>query len=87
MSEYKDEIYLLIILFLMILASLAPSINAEINSKEECIKEGSITMCREVYTRVTTDWHINGEYKLKEDANERTEIFYCTVRWPIHPCV
>ena len=66
MSEYKDEIYLLIILFLVILASLTPTINAEINSKEECVKESSITMCREVYTRVTTDWHIKGEYKSKE---------------------
>ena len=66
MSEYKDEIYLLIILFLVILASLAPVINAEINSKEECVKEDSITMCREVYTRVMTDWHIKSEYKLKE---------------------
>ena len=63
MSEYKDEIYLLIILFLVIIAAL---INASINSKEECVKECSITMCREVYTRVTTDWHIKGEYKLKE---------------------
>jgi hypothetical protein len=66
MSNYKDEIYLLIILFLVILASFAPAINAEINSKEECRKEGSITMCREVYTRVTTDWHVKGEYKPKE---------------------
>ena len=66
MSEHKDEIYLLIICFLVILASSAPTINAEINSKEECVKEGSITMCREVYTRVTTDWHIKSEYKLKE---------------------
>lgn len=66
MSEHKDEIYLLIILFLVILAALAPTLNAEINSKEECVKDGSITMCREVYTRVTTDWHIKGEYKLKE---------------------
>lgn len=66
MSEYKDEIYLLIILFLVILAASGPVINAEIHSKEECVKEGSITMCREVYTRVTTDWHIKDEYKLKE---------------------
>ena len=66
MSNYKDEIYLLIILFLVILASFTPAINAEINSKEECMKEGSITMCREVYTRVTTDWHVKGEYKPKE---------------------
>lgn len=66
MSEHKDEIYLLIILFLVILAASAPVINAEINSKEECVKDGSITMCREVYTRVTTDWHIKGEYKLKD---------------------
>lgn len=58
MSEHKDEIYLLIIWFLVILAVLMPVINSEINSKEECVKEGSITMCREVYTRVTTDWHI-----------------------------
>ena len=63
MSNYKDEIYLLIILFLVILASFAPTINAEINSKEECREEGSITMCREVYTRVTTDWHVKGENK------------------------
>lgn len=73
MSSHKDEIYLLIILFLVIVASLSPSINAEINSKEECVKEGAITMCREVYTRVTTDWHIKGEYKLKDDDNERTD--------------
>lgn len=66
MSEHKDEIYLLIICFMVILASSDPVINAEINSKEECVKEGSITMCREVYTRVTTDWHIKSEYKLKE---------------------
>lgn len=67
MSEHKDEIYLLIILFLVIIASLAPSINAEINSKEECRKEGTITVCREVYIRVTTDWHIKSEYKSKEE--------------------
>lgn len=66
MSEHKDEIYLLIILFLVILAASAPVINAEINSKEECVKDGSITKCREVYTRVTTDWKIKGEYKLKD---------------------
>ena len=66
MSEHKDEIYLLIILFLVILAASAPVINAEIHSKEECVKDGSITICREVYTRVTTDWHIKSEYKLKE---------------------
>lgn len=66
MSEHKDEIYLLIICFMVILASSDPVINAEINSKEECVKEGFITMCREVYTRVTTDWHIKSEYKLKE---------------------
>jgi len=66
MSEYKEEIYLLIILFLVIIAALTPVINAEIHSKEECVKEGSITMCREVYIRVTTDWHIKGEYKLEE---------------------
>ena len=63
MSEHKDEIYLLIILFLVILAVLTPFIKEEIHSKEECRKEGSITVCREVYTRVTTDWHVKGEYK------------------------
>lgn len=63
MSEHKDEIYLLIILFLVILAVLMPNIKAEIHSKEECRKEGSITICREVYTFVTTDWHIKGENK------------------------
>ena len=62
MNEHKDEIYLLIILFIVIIAALAPTINAEINSKEECRKEGTITMCRDVYTRVTTDWHIKVEY-------------------------
>lgn len=63
MSNYKDEIYLLIILFLVILSVLTPYIKAEIHSKEECRKEGSITICREVYTFVTTDWHIKGEHK------------------------
>lgn len=63
MSEHKDEIYLLIILFLVILSVLTPVINAKIHSEEECRKEGSITVCREVYTCVTTDWHIKGEYK------------------------
>lgn len=58
MSEHKDEIYLLIILLLVILSVLTPYIKAEIHSKEECVKVGSITMCREVYTCVTTDWHI-----------------------------
>ena len=62
----KDEIYLLIIWFLVILAVLTSVIIAETNSKEECVKEGSITMCREVYTLVTTDWHIKVEYKLEE---------------------
>lgn len=66
MSEHKDEIYLLIILFLVILAVLTPYIKAEIHSKEECVKEGTITMCREVYTHVTTDWHVKGEYRPKE---------------------
>jgi hypothetical protein len=66
MSEYKDEIYLLIILFLVILSYLTPVIKAEIHSKEECIKEGSVIMCREVYTCVTRDWHITGEYKPRE---------------------
>ena len=66
MSEHKDEIYLLIILFLVILSVLTPYIKAEIHSNEECRKEGTITMCREVYTSVTTDWHIKGEYKPKE---------------------
>lgn len=77
MSEYKDEIYLLIILFLVILAAFAPTINAEINSKEECVKEGSITMCREVYTRVTTDWHIKGNTRERRPTNERTESKTC----------
>lgn len=66
MSEHKDKINFLIILFLAIVAALSPSINAKINSKEECVKEGAVTMCREVYTLVTTDWHIKGEYKLKD---------------------
>jgi hypothetical protein len=68
MSEHKDEIYLLIILFLVILSVLTPEIKAKIHSKEECIKEGSVTMCREVYTCVTRDWHIKGEYKPREDS-------------------
>lgn len=68
MSEHKDEIYLLIILFLVILSVLTPVIKAEIHSKEECIKEGSVTMCRDVYTCVTRDWHIKGEYKPREDS-------------------
>lgn len=66
MSEHKDEIYLLIIFGLVILTALTPAIKAEIHSKEECVKEGSITMCREVYTCVTRDWHIKGEYQPKE---------------------
>ncbi len=66
MSEHKDEIYLLIILVLVILTVLTPTIKAKIHSKEECRKEGSITMCREVYTCVTRDWHIKGEYQPKE---------------------
>ena len=66
MSERKDEIYLLIILFLVILTVLTPYIKAEIHSKEECRKEGTITMCREVYTCVTRDWHIKGECQPKE---------------------
>lgn len=66
MSEHKDEIYLLIILFLVILSVLTPYIKAEIHSKEECREEGYIAICREVYTCVTTDWHIKGEYKPKE---------------------
>lgn len=47
MSEYKDEIYLLIILFLVILAASGPVINAEIHSKEECetlIKRGCVSI-------------------------------------------
>lgn len=66
MSKHKDDIFLLIILVLVILTVLTPAIKAEIHSKEECVKEGSITMCREVYTCVTTDWHIKGEYQPKE---------------------
>ena len=69
MSEHKDEIYLTIILFLVILSVLTPYIKAEIHSKEECRKEGSITMCREVYTFVTTDWHVKGEY-IPKDTNK-----------------
>lgn len=53
-------------MFLVILTVLTPCIKAEIHSKEECRKEGSVTMCRDVYTCVTTDWHIKGEYQPKE---------------------
>lgn len=58
MNEHKDEIYLLIILFLVILTMLTPSIKAEIHSKEECRKKN-------------VGWNLQRNSRRRSDAQNR----------------